>query len=104
MSRPSSSSSSIPDSPTVEIIVRLKLPIGHYEVAAGLAQTHDYKYFDDFVSDCIKEDVERELTDSEPLYDGIHRRLTGKPSACSEDSERAEAEAEAEVKEKERYV
>jgi hypothetical protein len=54
------------DTPTVEVIVRLKLPIGHYEVAAGLAQIHDYKYFDDFVSDCIKEDVERELDGSEP--------------------------------------
>jgi hypothetical protein len=70
----------IPDSPTVEIIVRLKLPIGHYEVAAGLAQIHEYKYFDDFVSDCIKEDIEGELISSEPLYDGIHRRLTGKGS------------------------
>jgi hypothetical protein len=79
----------IPDSPTVEIIVRLKLPIGHYEVAAGLAQIHEYKYFDDFVSDLIKEDIDRELMGSEPLYDSIHRRLTGRPS---------------EVKEKERYI
>jgi hypothetical protein len=54
--------STIPDSPIVEIIVRLKLPIGHYEVATGLSNIHDCKYFDDFVSDLIKEDIERELS------------------------------------------
>ena len=55
-----SSSTNIPDSPTVEIIVKLKLPIGHYEVATELSEMYNYKHFDDFVSDLIKEDIERE--------------------------------------------
>jgi hypothetical protein len=56
----SNHSSTIPDSPTVEIIVRLKLPIGHYEVATELSEMYNYKHFDDFVSALIKEDIERE--------------------------------------------
>jgi hypothetical protein len=50
----------IPDSPTVEIIVRLRLPVTHYEVAKELSDSYKYKHFDDFVSACIKEDIERE--------------------------------------------
>jgi hypothetical protein len=55
-----SNSTSILDSPTVEIIVRLKLPIAHYEVATELSDMYKYKHFDDFVSDLILEDIERE--------------------------------------------
>jgi hypothetical protein len=55
-----STSIPIPDSPTVEIIVRLKLPIAHYEVATELSDMYKYKHFDDFVSALIKEDIERE--------------------------------------------
>jgi hypothetical protein len=33
----------IPDSPPVKIIVKLGLPIIHYQVATGLANIHDYK-------------------------------------------------------------
>jgi hypothetical protein len=54
------SNSKIPDSPTVEIIVRLKLPVTHYEVATELSEMYNYKHFDDFVSALIKEDIERE--------------------------------------------
>jgi hypothetical protein len=56
----SNHSSKIPDSSTVEVIVRLKLPVTHYEVATELSEMYNYKHFDDFVSDLIKEDIERE--------------------------------------------
>jgi hypothetical protein len=48
------------DSPNVEIIVKLKLPVTHYELAMELSESYNYKHFDDFVSACIKEDIERE--------------------------------------------
>jgi hypothetical protein len=60
MSSSTISDSPIPDSPTVEIIVKLKLPITHYEVAMELSESYKYKHFDDFVSALIKEDIERE--------------------------------------------
>jgi hypothetical protein len=52
--------SPIPDSPMIEVIVRLKLPLTHYEAATELSDMCNYKHFDDFVSALIKEDIERE--------------------------------------------
>ena len=41
----------------VEIFVKLTLPIKAYETAAGLYRIEDYKSFDDYVSDCVMQDL-----------------------------------------------
>ncbi len=42
----------------VEIFVTLRLPINAYETAAGLYRIADFKSFDDYVSDCVMNDLD----------------------------------------------
>ena len=68
------------DKEEVEIFTVVKLPRGHYQVATGLTRIYNYADFDEYVSETIKEQVETLLDGVEPVYDSIHRKLTGEPS------------------------
>ncbi len=63
----------------VEVFVTLRLPINAYETAAGLYRIADYKSFDDYVSDCVMNDLDM-MTHGEVSDDLIHEKLKGEPS------------------------
>jgi hypothetical protein len=59
----------------VEIFVKLTLPINAYETAAGLYRIADYKTFDDYVSDCVMNDLEQ-MCQGEVADDVVISKLT----------------------------
>jgi hypothetical protein len=61
----------------VEIFVKLTLPISAYETAAGLYRIADYKTFDDYVSDCVMQDLEM-MCQGEVADDVVISKLTGR--------------------------
>ena len=61
----------------VEIFVKLTLPIKAYETAAGLYRISDYKTFDDYVSDCVMNDLEM-MCQGEVADDVVISKLTGR--------------------------
>lgn len=61
----------------VEIFVKLTLPIKAYETAAGLYRIEDYKSFDDYVSDCVMQDLDL-VRQGQVADDMVITKLTGK--------------------------
>jgi len=61
----------------VEIFVKLNLPIKAYETATGLYRICDYKSFDDYVSDCVMNDLEM-MCQGEVADDVVISKLTGR--------------------------
>jgi len=63
----------------VEIFVTLRLPINAYETAAGLYRIADFKSFDDYVSDCVMQDLDL-MSQGEVADDVVISKITGKNS------------------------
>jgi hypothetical protein len=61
----------------VEIFVKLTLPIKAYETAAGLYRIADYRSFDDYVSDCVMQDLAL-MCQGEVADDVVISKLTGR--------------------------
>jgi hypothetical protein len=55
----------------VQIAVNITLPKRRYRIATALAAIYGYENFDEYVSDTVKDDIERIIEDSEVLHDVI---------------------------------
>lgn len=63
----------------VEVFVTLRLPINAYELAAGLYRIADFKSFDDYVSDCVMNDLDM-MCGGEVADDLIISKIKAEPS------------------------
>jgi len=63
----------------VEVFVTLRLPVNMYEAAAGLYRVANYRSFDDYVYDCVINDLEL-LSQGEVADDMVIKKVSHKNS------------------------
>jgi hypothetical protein len=63
----------------VEIFVKLRLPVNMYEAVAALSIMTNHKSIDDYVADCLLQDLDT-MKDGMVAEDIVHEKITGKNS------------------------